>query len=349
MKRIICLLLTLVLAFACSCSNKSESSSKVSCVSQVSYSDVVSEEELSHAGESAQETSVEQEVSEQPEIKNITVSSENITADTVFAYCMDSHFFAYEKNTEAKINPASITKLLTALYALEIAPKELIITAGDELNLLLPHSSLAGIKYGKKYPLEQLIIAMLLPSGNDAAYVVAAGTAKYAVQEDLSGKEAVEWFISNMNNYAIDLGCNDTHFTVPDGLAYENHYTTAVDLVIIAENALKNDIISKYIALSEFTFISESGDEYSFKNTNAHLHQESPYYLECVTGMKTGSLGKYSLLVSVKTDEKTYIVGILGASTHTERYENSSIIINALIEAEKAERTNSETRSYDRD
>jgi D-alanyl-D-alanine carboxypeptidase (penicillin-binding protein 5/6) len=281
-----------------------------------------------------QETSVEQEVSEESVIQNITVYPENVTAETAFAYCLDSQHFAYEKNTDVKINPASITKLLTVLYALEIAPKELEITVGDELNLLQPYSSVAGIKCGRKYTLEQLIIAMLLPSGNDAAYSVAAGAARYATQQDLSAREAVDWFISNMNDYAVKLGCTDTHFTVPDGLAYEDHYTTSGDLVIIAENALKSEVISKYIALTEFSFTAENGVEHFWKNTNAHLHNDSPYYIECVTGMKTGSLGKYSLLVSAEINEKTYIIGIFGALSHNERYENSTVIINALLDAE---------------
>lgn len=332
MKKIICLLLTALFAFACSCSNETEHESNSSFVSQISDTYTVFEEDISFT-----EISEYTEISEEPKIKNISVSPENITADTAFAFCIDTGFFAYEKNTEAKINPASITKLLTALYALELAPPDTVITAGDELNLLLPYSSLAGIKYGNKYTLEQLIIAMLLPSGNDAAYTVAAGTARYAAQDNLSGREALDWFISNMNDYAAKLGCTDTHFIVPDGLAYEDHYTTAGDLAIIAQNALRNEIILKYISLTEFSFTDEKGNEYSWRNTNAHLHSESPYYLECVTGMKTGSLGKYSLLVSAVINEKTYIIGVLGAPSHTERYENSMAIINALIEGETTE------------
>lgn len=333
MKKIIFLLITLLIVFTYACSLSSESSydnTSVYHASSVSENEFVSQEDIS-----VPEEEEKQEISEESVIQNITVYPENVTAEAAFAYCLDSHHFAYEKNTDVKINPASITKLLTVLYALEIAPKELVVTVGDELNLLQPYSSVAGIKYGRKYTLEQLIIAMLLPSGNDAAYSVAAGAARYATQQDLSAREAVDWFISNMNDYSVKLGCTDTHFTVPDGLAYEDHYTTSGDLVIIAENALKSEVISKYIALTEFSFTTENGDEHFWKNTNAHLHNDSPYYIECVTGMKTGSLGKYSLLVSAEINEKTYIIGILGASTHNERYENSTVIINALSEAEK--------------
>lgn len=333
MKKIIFLLITLFIVFTYSCGHLQENSydnDSVYHTSSVSDNEFVSQDDISFLEEEEK-----QEISEESVIQRITVYPENITAESAFAYCLDSQHFAYEKNTAEKINPASITKLLTVLYALEIAPKELEITVGDELNLLQPYSSVAGIKYGIKYTLEQLIIAMLLPSGNDAAYSVAAAAARYATQQDLSGREAVDWFISNMNDYAVQLGCTDTHFTVPDGLAYEDHYTTASDLIIIAKNALNNEVISKYIALSEFSFTTENGDEYFWKNTNAHLHDESPYYIECVTGMKTGSLGKYSLLVSAKINEKTYIIGVLGAASHNERYENSTDIINALLDAEK--------------
>lgn len=98
---------------------------------------------------------------------------------------------------------------------------------------------------------------------------------------------------------------------------------------------MSNEIISKYIALREYSFIGEDGTAYAWKNTNAHFRADSPYYLECVTGMKTGSLGKYSLLVSAVINDKTYIIGILGAPTNNARYEDSYNVITELINAVK--------------
>ena len=264
----------------------------------------------------------------------VSFSPNDFSAEQVFVYNVNTDQFCFEKNSDAVIVPASITKLLTALYALESAPADLSIKPGDELFLLKPHSSVAGLQFTDVFTLEQLIAAMLLPSGNDAAYTVAASVAKYTANNPyLSGEEAITQFMSGLNEYALSIGCTDTHFSVPDGYAYTDHYTTIHDLAVIAKHAIENPVISKYTAMSEYSFVTENGREFNLKTTNAHLRPSSPYYREGVTGLKTGTLKLCSLLVSFEIQGDTYIIGILNSASNETRFEDSCKIIDFLIQA----------------
>ena len=168
----------------------------------------------------------------------------------VFVYDVTDGVMKFRQGTDRKIVPASVTKLLTALTALDMMPENTVITPGDELKLVAAGSSVAYIKAHHRLTLAMLVEGMLLPSGNDAAYVTAAGAARYATgNRDMSGRDAVDYFMAKVNEFAVKIGCTGTHFTVPDGLAYEGHYTTADDLVIIAEKALENPVISRCAAL----------------------------------------------------------------------------------------------------
>lgn len=314
-------------------SGEAPSEESVFAENSVIYNESVYKEESMFAAES-----FNVEVSEgylEREESTVTVL-DSLTANHIFVYDVGEGEYLFTKNTDVNIMPASITKLLTALYALEVAPAALIITPSDELYLLNPYSSVAGISFEHTFTLEQLVAAMLLPSGNDAAYTVAAAVARYKTgKSDMAGREAVELFISELNLYAEYIGCTGTVFTVPDGLAGSEHYTTADDLVIIAKHALANPMISKYISIPEYSFTSVSGHSFSWRNTNAHLDTASPYFSSFVTGMKTGTLGLYSIMVSADINGNTYIIGVFDASSHDARYRESLKIIEYIVEYHK--------------
>lgn len=341
---LICLILCSVYA---SCTAATEISYYES--SDISYTDVFAENSFSVSSEVGKENSIEddeeskaigifdpaEQSASQENLVEESLSSilDSLNANHIFVYDIGADKFILEKDADVNIIPASVTKLLTALYALEVAPVDLVITPSDELYLIDPYSSVAGIKQEHSFTLEQLIAAMILPSGNDASYIVAAATVRYqANAPDMSGREAVDSFMTALNDYAKDIGCTGTVFTVPDGLAGNEHYTTARDLVIIAKHALANPVIAKYMSMPEYTFISVSGHEFSWRNTNAHLNTASPYHSACVTGMKTGTLDLYSVMVSAEINGNTYIIGVFGAPSHDSRYMDSLKIINTLAE-----------------
>lgn len=339
MKKILCLILCILLV--CVTTLGCEKQPDLKEPSLYEYSETVPElsddfEQSETSAEISEEISYSEisiEISEETS-EEISITEEELntlSSKTVFVYDPINAKFIYEKNTETNIIPASITKLLTALYALEVAPIDLEITPRDELYLLNPYSSVAGINGQQTFSLEQLIAAMLVPSGNDAAYTVAAGVARYTENNDsLSGREALDIFMSNLNEYARTIGCTGTVFTVPDGLAGNEHYTTAHDLAIIGEYAINNPIISKYTSMDVCTLTTVSGHYFSWKNTNQLLHANSKYHTAGVTGLKTGTLDLYSLMVSVNINESTYIIGIFDAPTHDARYVDATTVISIL-------------------
>lgn len=254
-------------------------------------------------------------------------------SQNVFVYDLTHSTLLGEVASTDKICPASVTKLLTALYALEVMPADQKITPGDELSLVLPGSSIAYVRSHHTLTLEMLIEGMLLPSGNDAAYVVAAATARYLKNDpSMSGEDAVTYFMTCLNAYAVKLGCQNTHFTVPDGLAGEEHYTCSYDLILIGEAALKNEIITRYASLVTDSVVYASGHTMTWNNTNQLLKNTSPYYSPYVTGLKTGSLtDNYCIYVSAEIDETTYLIGVFGAPESAARYTDTHLILNALL------------------
>ena len=339
MKKILCLILCIL--FLCISTLGCEKEPTHQDPSKYEYSETVSDfsedlEQSETSIEISEEISYPEisiEISEEvPEAITITEEELNtLSSKTVFVYDPENAKFIYEKNTETNIIPASITKLLTALYALNVAPIDLEITPRDELYLINPYSSVAGINGQQTFSLEQLVAAMLVPSGNDAAYAVAAGVARYTENNDsLGGREALDTFMRNLNEYAKTIGCTGTVFTVPDGLAGKEHYTTAHDLAIIGEYAINNPNISKYTSMDVCTLTTVSGHYFSWKNTNQLLNTNSKYYTAGVTGLKTGTLDLYSLMVSVNINESTYILGIFDAPSHDARYVDATTVISIL-------------------
>ncbi len=248
-----------------------------------------------------------------------------------FIYDVGNDEFVFTKGENKVIYPGSTTKLLTALFALSVLPPDAVVTAGDELDFVKSGSSIAYIKKGHRLTVEMLVQAMLLPSGNDAAYVLSAAVGRALAEDtELDAAKAVEVFISGANDYAKKIGLCGTKITVPDGYAEKEHFTTTEDMAIIAKLASENEIISRYAAMPSADVVYASGQTNTWVNTNYLLDTNSKYYSARVTGLKTGSIsGEYSLVFSFEfEDGREYIAGVFGADTKNTRFEDASAIIN---------------------
>lgn len=259
---------------------------------------------------------------------------QNITATKYFAYDIRKDAYLIQHGDgDAKLYPASITKLLTCHVILQHMKPEAVVKVGDALNLVQEDSSVAELKEGDELTIEQLIAAMLLPSGNDAAQVAAVATGRaIAEDENLSYTEAVEVFVEEMNKQAEAIGMTNSHFANPDGFHHDNHYTTMDDLVKLCKTVLTNQTILKYTSRVEESVELEDRT-LEWVNTNFLLDSATQLYQPNTIGLKTGYTGKAgSCLVSAFfMEDRIWLIGVFGCPAYTQdRYIDTMAIYNSL-------------------
>ncbi len=187
----------------------------------------------------------------------------------------------YEKNAHEKMFPASTTKLLTALVTMEKCKlSEKAIVSQNAISLVPEGYTNAKLVAGEELDIETLLYALLLPSANEVANVLA---------EHISG--SIDAFVDLCNSRAKELGCETLHFVNTNGIHDENHYCSAYDLYLIAKECRKHDIFNKIVKTTSFTIPTTNvypRADRTFKNSNEMLLIDNQYYYENCTGIKTG-------------------------------------------------------------
>ena len=181
-----------------------------------------------------------------------------VTAKAAGVFSLKDGEVLIQKNPYERMNPASITKIMTALIAVRDGDLEESVTVGQETVITEPGASLCHIAPGDTLTMEQLLYGLMLPSGNDAGAAIAVHMAG-----------SIEAFAEEMNKTAHQLGAVDTHFTNPHGLTDENHYTTAYDLYLIFQEAMKYPEFQKIVGTVSYTatytdcllYTSDAADE----------------------------------------------------------------------------------------
>ena len=216
----------------------------------------------------------------------------------------------YEQDADERVYPASLTKIMTCLIALENGNLSDVITI-DEAALagLDQDSSVVGLQVGEQITLENLLYCMMVHSGNDAANTVA---------EYIAGSTAD--FVRMMNERAYALGCKDTHFNNPHGLHDESHYTTARDLARITQAALKSENFRQIVDTAEYVIPeSATGQEHKLKTTNLLIYESTgnSLYYPRATGVKTGytSAAGRCLVATAEDDGIRFLSVLCGAKT----------------------------------
>ena len=187
----------------------------------------------------------------------------------------------FSKNARQRMYPASTTKVMTLLLALEsgIAMDTTIVIPKQASEIPLD-SSLVPVFPGDVMTFRDLLYGFMLTSGNDGANAIAVM---------VSG--SVEAFVDRMNKRAKELGCEDTHFANPHGYHEPTHYSTALDLARIASEAVKLDTFRKITSTPSYTMHIQRGNtevETRATNSNALLKQDNTYYYADCIGIKTG-------------------------------------------------------------
>lgn len=254
----------------------------------------------------------------------------------ILIYDTKSDEILYLKSVEGdKLYPASITKLYSSYVALQYLEPNEILTAGDELELVKKGSSMAYIYRNQRVSVRTVIQGMMLPSGNDAAMILAANAGRrIAGDESLAAAEAVDVFVDEMNRMAEELGFEKSHFANPDGFHVGAHYTCLKDMARIAKLALENSVISYYIRLFEAEVTYASGQGNTWKNTNLYLDPENGFYRGDAVGMKTGytSQAGSCLMSAFRHKDTTIVVGMFGCSNEYDRYRYTNKLLKLCKE-----------------
>lgn len=228
----------------------------------------------------------------------------------------------YEKNIHQKAFPASTTKIMTALLALENCEMDEPVTVTrDALNTVTPGSSIAGLQNGEVLTMYEMLECLLVASGNDAASVIAA---------HIGG--SVEQFVAMMNKRSEELGCTGTHYTNPSGLHDENHYTTAEDLFKVTQEAMKHQEFMDIVGSAQVVIPETNKVDHPryFNNTNQLISQAvtSENLYSKATGIKTGHTtpAGYCLVSSAEDQDCTLIAVVLGGYIDEDTGRNYSYV-----------------------
>ncbi len=224
----------------------------------------------------------------------------------------------YAKNADKTLAPASTTKILTALLLLETADLNEVVQVGKEIYRIGPDSSVAKLKVGDRLTVAELVYALILPSGNDAAYTAAVFVGRRASGfEHMNIDEALKTFAGMMNRRAKELGAMNSNFIVPDGYDTSGHVSTARDLAIITIAARKNDFLRQVAATAVYHW-----QGIRWGNTNRLLQQDYPNaYYPWATGFKTGYTERAGhCLVATAEGGGRELVGVILKSTGSRRW-----------------------------
>lgn len=201
-----------------------------------------------------------------------------ISAEAAILMDVNTGVILYAKNIDEKLYPASTTKILTCLLAMENGSLDDMVTFSHEAVFSVPRDgSNMGMDEGEAITLEQCLYGIMVGSANEAANAAA---------EYVGG--TIDNFIKMMNDKAAQLGCKNSHFVNSNGLFDENHYTTAYDLALISCEFFQNEMLCKIANTTRYHFepTTTQPDDFYLRNKHQLINQEISY--EGILGGKTG-------------------------------------------------------------
>lgn len=268
--------------------------------------------------------------------ESLCVVTENVTndetvdmtkAEAAILFGLNGNEVLYAKNAHEKLHPASLTKVMTALVALKYGSIDQVLTATNTVNITETGATLCGLKPGDNMTLNQALYVLLLQSANDAAMLIA---------DNVGG--SVERFVELMNQEALELGATNTHFMNPHGLTQDEHYTTAYDLYLIFNEALKYEKFNEIIQTNSYeaTYSDAAGAVKTLSIQTSNLFLRGNYKAPdniTVIGGKTGTTNaaKSCLMVlSRDAGGSPYISVILKAETRDTVYEEMIDLLDEI-------------------
>lgn len=235
----------------------------------------------------------------------------NITAQAAIIMDDDAKVILFAKNPQFRFSLASTTKIMTALIGIDhYAPSDELVNQSD-----IVEGSVVGFRKGETVSFENLLYALLLPSGNDAALMIA--------QNYPGGQSA---FVQSMNEKAKKYHLDNTHFNDPAGLDDDLDYTTVVDLARLVSIAMHNPTFARIVGTKNTVITTDNGQRsYELENLNKLLGQDG------VVGVKTGTTeGAGEVLTTfLNRDGHRYVIIVMKSN---DRFTDTAILIRHLAE-----------------
>lgn len=262
-----------------------------------------------------------------------------LSANSALIYdCAEETYLFQNQPMDLAVYPASITKLFTAYVALQYLDPADLMTLGDEQSFYKQDASKAGFEVGDQVSVDILLHGLLLKSGSDCAYGLAAAAGRKILNDETAdATTAVAAFMAEMNRQAQLQDMGDTNFVTPDGYHNDNHYISFHAFVTIAKCAIGNAKIMEVCGTQKITmyYTHSSGATFyrAFTNTNVMLDSSNNLYIpECV-GLKTGSTnaaGKCFLGVFLHEGEYV-IIGVFGCASDNQRWQDMHTLWNYYL------------------
>jgi len=233
----------------------------------------------------------------------------------------------YAKNIHERLNPSSLTKIMTALVAIKYGNTEDTIVCTQNVKIEESGATVCGLRAGDTLTLNQALHALLINSANDAAIAIA---------EHIGG--SVEEFAQMMNEEAVAIGATNSHFVNPHGLTENEHYVTAYDMYLMMNSAMQYELFNQIIQMNEYSTIYYSADgeekEMDFKSTNLFFREEysTPDKITLIGG-KTGTTnaaGNCLILLTKDTSGNPYISVLLKVSERGLMYEEMTDLLSEI-------------------
>ena len=274
------------------------------------------------------------------EVNSTWPEGPNVYAEAAIVMEASTGLILYEKGIHQEYYPASITKIMTALLAIENSSLGEVVTfsknAVFDVDL---DSSRIGIDVGEKLTMQQCLYGILLESANEVSYAVA---------EHVGG--TMEEFVRMMNDRAQSIGCKNTNFVNPHGLHDTNHYTSAYDMALITREAMKNETFRKIFSTRTYQIppTNIQSETRYLRHHHRFILKQQYHYDDCIGG-KTGytSISKFTLASVAKRGDLELICIVMKDDSNEHQYtdtqklfdygfDNFSIYTVADMETEQA-------------
>ncbi len=244
-----------------------------------------------------------------------------ISAQAAILIDAESGVILYAKNIHEQLYPASTTKLLTCLIALERCSLDEIVTFSHDAIFDTPRdSSNIALDEGNELTMEQCLNAILIASANEAAYGVA---------EHITGTTWQDFAVI-MNEKAAELGCVDSNFVNPNGLPDDNHYTSAYDLAMIGRAFFANELLCKISSATRLELLpTDKQPKHIIENARNQILAGRTYAYEYLVGSKTGyTLAARSSLVSCAERDGMKLIAVVLADDAPNQYTDTIALFN---------------------